>query len=99
MHSHGGTGYVTECIGENALRTFTVTYDKCSSSGGWVEANTIYKRLIELECLILSLSYPVREHFSPSNFIEKNLTLARSKPHVLPLPLSIHLITYFLLGV
>ena len=59
MHSHTGIGYVTDCIGKNNLRTFTVIYDKNSSSGGWVEANITYRRLTELERPILSLSYPV----------------------------------------
>ena len=59
MHSHGGTGYVTECIGKSALRKFTVTYNKFSSSGGCVDANITYRRLKDLECPILSLSYPV----------------------------------------
>ena len=53
MQSHGGTGYVTECIFDNALRTFTVTYDKYSSSGEFVESNITYRRLIYMECPIL----------------------------------------------
>ena len=87
IHSHCRTGYVTECIGENDLRTFTVTYDKCSSSVGCVEANITYRRLTDLECPILSLSYPVREHISPSKFIENKLPPARAKSPVVPLPL------------
>ena len=60
IHLQGGTGYVMECIEENSLRNFTVTYDKCSSPGVCVEANITYRRLTDLECPILSLSYPVR---------------------------------------
>ena len=85
MHSYSETGYVTECIGKNELRNFTVTYDKCSSSGGWVESNITYRRLTDLECPILSLSYPVREHISPSKFIENKLPPPRAKPPVVPL--------------
>ena len=35
MQSHGGTGYVMEFIGNISLITFTISYEKCSSSGGW----------------------------------------------------------------
>ena len=52
-----------------------------------MEANIAYRRLTELECILLSLSYPVREHISPSNFMENNLPLARAKPPVAALPL------------
>ena len=73
IHSHGGTGYTSECIGKKYLRTFTFTYDKCSSSNGWVEANITYRKLTELKFPSLSLSDLVREHISPYNFIEKNI--------------------------
>ena len=60
MHQHGERGYVTECIGKNDLRTLTVIYEKCSSSGRWVEANITYRGITDLECSILSLSDMVR---------------------------------------
>ena len=88
IHSHGGTGYVTECIGD-ALRTFTVTYDKCSLFGGWVETNITYRRLTNLECLLFSMSNPVRERSSPSKFTKEKLSPAIAKPPVAPLPLYI----------
>ena len=44
-HLYGGTGYVTECIGKINLRTFTVTYEKCSSSDGCVESSITYRSL------------------------------------------------------
>ena len=82
-----GTGYVTGCIGKNALRTFTVTYDRCSSSGWYVEINITSMRLTDLECTILSLSCPMGERISPSNFMENNIPPAISKQPFTPLPL------------
>ena len=87
MHSQGGTGYVIECISEKYLRNFTITYEIFSSSGVCVEANITYRTPTEIECPILSLSYLVREHSPPSNFIKNNLPPARAKPLVAPLPL------------
>ena len=78
---------MTEYIGEKNLRKFTVAYETISSSCGCVEANITYRRLTDLECPILSLSYSVREHISPSKFIENKLPPPRAKSPVVPLPL------------
>ena len=69
------------------LRTFTVTYEKCSSSGGCIDTNITYRGIAELEFLLFSRSYPVRERSPPSNFAKDNLPPTRYKPPVTPLPL------------
>ena len=87
MHLHGGTGYVTDRIRRKKLITFTVTYDKFSSSGGFVEANITYRRLTALGCTIFSMWYLVQERSPPSNFAMDYLHLARSNPPVMTLTL------------
>ena len=48
MNPHVGTGYVTDSIDKKVLKNFTVTYDKCGSCGGWVEANITYGGLTDM---------------------------------------------------